>query len=65
MIRDGGKDGVIAFRSTVRRLYGLVEAAKDEFDPAKGNGNPQRGFHHPRTMAALEEVAGTCAEWPH
>jgi hypothetical protein len=54
LIRDGGKDGVIAFRSTVRQLQQLVTAA---FDLARSSSsNPQRGFHHERTVAALEEV---------
>lgn len=55
LIRDGGKDGVIAFRSTVTKLNDLV---KDAWDQAQNGGsNPQRGFHHQRTVAALEEVS--------
>jgi hypothetical protein len=54
MIREAGKDGVIAFRSTVERLYQLVEAAwKISQQPSP---NPQRGFHTGRTQTALEEL---------
>ena len=54
LIRDGGKDGVIAFRSTVTTLSELVD---DAWRQASGTGsNPQQGFHHPRTAASLDEL---------
>lgn len=54
LIRDGGKDGVISFRPTIRKLLSLVTDAVNQSN--SGSGNRQRGFHQPRTQAALEEV---------
>lgn len=54
LIRDGGKDGVISFQPTVRKLLALVTDAVRQ--SGSGSGNRQRGFYQPRTQAALEEV---------
>jgi hypothetical protein len=55
LIREGGKDGVIALRSTANRLLGLIKKALDEASDTLPP-NLQRGFHHPRTVTALGEV---------
>jgi hypothetical protein len=54
MIRESGKDGVIAFRSTVTRLFNLVNAAWEISQ--QPTNNPQRGFHTPRTQRTFEEL---------
>ncbi|MFZ4656174.1 MAG: hypothetical protein ACOYNY_04135 [Caldilineaceae bacterium] len=55
IIRDAGKDGVIAFRPTVVKLKELVDAAVAL--SGKPGNNSQAGFHHPRAHTALLEVA--------
>lgn len=55
IIRDAGKDGVIAFRPTVVKLKELVDAAVAL--SGKPNNGAQAGFHHPRAHTALLEVA--------
>ena len=56
LIREGGKGGVLSFRPTVRRLVDLVDEALQE--ARTRTNNPQGGFHHVRTQAALAEVKG-------
>ncbi len=63
IIREGGKDGVIALQQTVEQLRGLVEDSLDSsFDrslpspPPQARLNPTRGFHTPRVQRALEEL---------
>jgi hypothetical protein len=54
LLQDAGKDGAIAFRSTIDELQSLVNEA---FRTSKQNsGNPTRGFHSPRVQRALEEL---------
>ena len=54
LLQDAGKDGAIAFRSTVDDLQNLVNEA---FRTSKQtSGNPTRGFHSPRVQRVLEEL---------
>lgn len=54
IIREAGKDGVIAFRPTVKRLVDLVEQAWRQSKNQENNS--QAGFHHVRVRTALEEL---------
>jgi hypothetical protein len=54
IIRNAGKDGVVALRPTLVDLHRLVLAARDE--SKSPSDNPQLGFHHPRVTAALIEL---------
>lgn len=59
IIREGGKDGVIALQQTVEQLRGLVEDSLDNSSPGaapQARVNPTRGFHTPRVQRALEEL---------
>ncbi len=54
LLQDAGKDGVVAFRSTINRLqyllYLTVQLSKS------GGNNPARGFHTYRVQVALADV---------
>lgn len=54
LIRDGGKDGVIALRPQVSKLVGLLNETSNL---AAGDGdNPAPGFHTPRAQRSLQEL---------
>ncbi|MBE2222224.1 MAG: hypothetical protein IAF02_11825, partial [Anaerolineae bacterium] len=54
IIREAGKDGVVALQPTLEKLQNLVQSAWDE---SKGAGNnPQAGFHRERIQIGLEEM---------
>ena len=54
LIQDSGKDGVIAFRSTLERLHHLVELASNK--SGEDSGNPVRGYHCPRVHRSLNDL---------
>ncbi|HEV2846856.1 MAG TPA: hypothetical protein VG477_18515, partial [Thermoanaerobaculia bacterium] len=54
LIQEAGKDGVIAFRSTLTQLSGLVEEAVEI--TRRSSNNPTRGVHTLRVSTALEGV---------
>jgi hypothetical protein len=59
LIQDGGKDGVVIFRSTSQRLQTLVDkAATIAAQPA---ANPARPFHTKRAAIALKVLANYLA----
>ena len=56
IIRDAGKDGVVALQPTLETLQRLVAEALAQAGGA--SSNPQRGFHTERVEAALDELHG-------
>jgi hypothetical protein len=56
LIRDAGKDGVIAIGGTLKQLRELVEAAQ------QGGATDNEGFTHPRVRSGLAELEGHLAE---
>jgi hypothetical protein len=54
LLQDAGKDGVVAFRSTINRLQYLLSLT---VQLSRGGGsNPARGFHTYRVQVALADV---------
>lgn len=54
LLQDAGKDGVLAFRTTIAELEELVEAASDVAQ--QDSSNPTPGFHTPRVRRAFIEL---------
>jgi hypothetical protein len=54
IIREAGKDGVIAFQPTLRQLRNLVQRALEQ--SREDANNPQAGFHHERVRKGLGEL---------
>ena len=54
LLEDGGKDGVLAFRSTLSRLTEWVEAARQFSE--RGRGRAPRSFFTARVQLALREI---------
>jgi hypothetical protein len=54
LIREAGKDGVIAFIPTLRRLHNLSYEVAQNSNNSNGN---TRGFHTPRVQRVLKEIA--------
>ncbi|MCX7790611.1 MAG: hypothetical protein N2378_08225 [Chloroflexaceae bacterium] len=54
IIRDAGKDGVVALQPTLDTLLELVHSAREQAEA--GAQNPQPGFHTLRVQNALSEL---------
>lgn len=54
MIREAGKDGVIALQPTLEQLHGLVNAAWQQ--SLQPSNNPQPGFHQDRIRTGWQEL---------
>jgi len=56
LLQDGGKDGVLSFRSTVKRLEEWVEAAARFSEGGPGHGHAPRSFFTTRVSRALRDI---------
>lgn len=54
LLQEAGKDGVVAFRSTINRLQYLLNLTVQL--ARSGGNNPARGFHTYRVQVALADV---------
>lgn len=56
LLQEGGKDGVLSFRATVKRLEEWVEAAARFSEAGPGHGHAPRSFFTTRVSRALREI---------